>query len=41
MLSTPRSSPLSRTDDRIFTNDADDMLRLAAAARCDVEVLAV
>jgi hypothetical protein len=32
---------LSRTDDRIFTSDAEDMLRLAAAARRDVEVLAV
>jgi hypothetical protein len=32
---------LSQTDDRIYTSDAEDMLRLAAAARRDVEVLAV
>lgn len=32
---------LSRTDDRIFTSDADDILRLAAAARRDVDVLAI
>ena len=32
---------LSRDRDRIYTSDADDILRLAAAARRDVEVLAV
>jgi hypothetical protein len=32
---------LSQPDDLIFTSDADDILRLAAAARRDVEVLAV
>jgi hypothetical protein len=32
---------LSQPDDRIYTSDADDILRLAAAARRDVEVLAV
>jgi hypothetical protein len=32
---------LSRAGDRIFTSDAGDVLRLAAAARRDVEVLAV
>lgn len=32
---------LSQPDDRIFTSDADYILRLAAAARRDVEVLAV
>jgi hypothetical protein len=32
---------LSQKDDRIFTSDADDILRLAAAGRRDVEVLGV
>lgn len=32
---------LSEPNDRIFTSDADDILRLAAAARRDIEVLAI
>jgi hypothetical protein len=32
---------LSQPDDRIFTSDAGDILRLAAAAGRDVEVLAI